>query len=123
MLSMSLAAQTTKSRGPSHGHRNTEIPRLAQHSCEYGGRGSWPAILDGSASEPILPVAQEHHPHPLSSVYAQKSRNEDYIDDMGFRFSSPEATIVYEVVPPVPTVPSKTGWIGGKDPPWLRFFS
>jgi len=38
-------------------------------------------------------------------------------------FIPAEATIVYELVLPVPTLPSKTGWIGGKDPPWLRFFS
>jgi hypothetical protein len=32
-------------------------------------------------------------------------------------FLAPKATIVYEVVPLVPTLPSKTGWIWGKDPP------
>jgi len=63
MLSMSLAAQATKSRRPSHDRRDSPIPRLAPHSREGRVRESWPAILGGSASEPLCPVVQNQVPH------------------------------------------------------------
>ena len=112
MLSMSLAAETIKSRGPSHGRRNTEIPRPTQRSRAglslTDSRGAsvpslrwwrWSRLrtrgtLDTSPTPSIFTVGKAPPWRRSNQIFApsdeltrEETRNGHHIADIGFRLS------------------------------------